>query len=138
VEKPPETGSPKTALQNGNQAVSSVIQQLGTLLEDHLRLGFLESRFEAEQAGKRLLILGICGLLSLTVFILIQVGMVDGLVHLGLPLWAACFVVGILFAGGVAALWTAAGKRDGAAGRPFQGSRDEWRRSWGWIQRRFF
>jgi len=75
-------------------------------------LGLLESQFEAEQAGKRLVVLSLCGLLSLTVFILFQIGMVDGMVHLGLPLWASCFIVGILFAGMVAALWMNAGRRD--------------------------
>jgi hypothetical protein len=108
------------------------------LVEDHLRLGFLEGRFEAEQAGKRLVVLALCALLSLTVFVLLQIGLVDGLVHLGLPLWGSCFIVGALFAGVIAGLWVRAGRRDTAAGQPFQGSREEWRRSWGWIQKRFF
>ena len=108
------------------------------MLESHLVLGLLETRQEAAQLKKRFLILSLCFVSVFTLVILLEVGLVHALTQLGLPLWAACFLLTTAQGAGTAYLFLKTGKRDESAGAPFQASREEYHRSLSWIQKRFF
>lgn len=105
------------------------------LVDEHLALLSLESRFEADQAAKRLTVLigaAACVLLSL---IGLQVGMILALARAGFSMDLLCAGLGVLWGIGGYLLYRYGALRDPRIGGPFEGSRQEFSRSLQWIRK---
>ena len=137
VETPPASAGP--AVTNGApRAPQSTFKQITTLLERHAQLGLLEGQYEIVQAGKRAAALAACAVLAVTLYVLLHVAILAGLVALGLPLWAAALILMFVYAVAIGVIYAKVGRRDAKAGAPFEASRAEWKRSAEWIRKRFF
>ena len=123
---------------NGNGIESSsVIQRIVTLLEDHIKLGALECRYESNQARRRIGAIILGAVFGLTAFVFLQIVAVHGLLHLGLPLWVVC-LFGTAFYGLLSVfIYRRWGRRNPRAGLPFQASGEELKRSLQWIRQTF-
>ncbi len=133
TETPPE--APPVPRQSLPRA--SLVSRILTLLKGHFELAKLEGRYEAAYVAKRMTAYALSAFLGLTVFILLQIAFIHGLMALKLPLGMACLVLATIYMVVIWVLVGRAGERIASAGRPFQGSRDEWRRSKDWIFKRF-
>ena len=114
---------------------TSLLKHIPGVLEEYFELFQLECRYESE-VGRRRLVAGACAALCLvTAFVFIQIALVDGLLHVGVPLYAAVL--------GLALVWSAIGfwifhqfgQRDVRVGEPFEGTRHELRRNLQWMQK---
>jgi uncharacterized membrane protein YqjE len=108
-----------------------------SLLDDHFELFGLEAEFEIQQLATRVAAFLIAGLLALAAFLLVQGVLVYLLIIVGLkPIWAllSVAVFNCLVA---AAVIRTMGIRPASAGRPFQGTREQARKSFQWIQNLF-
>src|SRR5436853_594203 len=74
---------------------------------------------------------------ALTGYVILQIAWVRGLMALGLPLGGATLVLSFVYLGVATYLGMQGGKRNPAAGSPFEGSRRELDRSKEWIRKRF-
>ena len=135
-DQPSETKT-QPPFSNGT-AAPSFIEQLVDLVQTHVELFFLESQFECIQFVRRAVPLLIAVFLATLAFVLIQISIIDGLIHWGLPLWGACLLIAGVYGVVAAGLILYVGRRDARAGKPFQGSVDEFKRSRTWIHKRFF
>jgi len=134
----PSAPSSQSETSNGEKPSVSPLKQIADLIDDHVELAMLEGEMEFDRFATRLVSYVVGGVFGITAYILLQVGIIHGLVRLGLPLWAACFILVAVY--GLVAILAIAGvrHRDPRLGIPFQGTREEWRRSKQWIQKRFF
>jgi hypothetical protein len=104
------------------------------LVVDHLELAELESRYEWEQGKKSLVAWFGIAICAWGVYALFLVALVDILTRLNLPLYAACFsliLFHLLVGFGIYQAW---GNRDPKVGLPFEGSRNEFKKTVQWIQ----
>jgi len=111
-----------------------VVRRVMGLLEDHIELGTLECRYESGQARRRICAVTFGAVFGLTAFVFLQVALIQGLLRVGLPLWALCLLTAVIYgvlAGFIYHRW---GRRDPAAGDPFQASGEEFKRNLQWIR----
>jgi Putative Actinobacterial Holin-X, holin superfamily III len=110
---------------------------LFSLLRDHLELVSLEWQYERQRAWRRFLIKGSGAIFLATSYIFIHVALIGALLRwgmsvgmIGLCLSLFYFVLGSLMLGFFK-------KHDAEAEKPFQGTREEVKRSFNWIEKYF-
>jgi hypothetical protein len=113
------------------------VSQAIRLAQGHWRLGLLESRYELVQGGRRVAAALAAVVAAATGYVILQIALVRGLMAVGLPLGAACLLLAAAYLGAAWGLVSLGARRNPAAGRPYQGSRDELQRSMAWIHQRF-
>ena len=107
------------------------------LLEDHLELGQLEYRYESEVGRRRLLVLAFAALCLLSSLVFVQMGLFHVMVNRGFSFYAICLMFAVFWAVVGICLYQYVGRRDVQAGKPFEGTGKELRRSIQWIQTHF-
>ena len=108
------------------------------LAKDHLQLASLEWEFERRKWWRRLLVRGGGATILASAYLFFHLALVVALHDYGLT-WVTIGVsVGFVYALVGSALFWGLGRREPAAGEPFEGSREELRRSYHWIERLFF
>lgn len=108
------------------------------LLDDHAKLALLEWRYENERFLKRACVIAAGVVLALTAYCFLQIAVVESLRNSG---WSLIHIsIGLAIVNGVLGglLISKLGHRDPRAGRPFQGTVEEWDKNLKWIQRFFF
>jgi len=106
-------------------------------MADHVDLLQLEVQYEAQEAKRRFLFLVVCGVCVFFAVVMAQCWLIYGLHRAGVSLH---WILGSLMA-----VWSGAGVyvyrrwalRESRAGEPFEGSRNEFKRSIQWIQGHF-
>ncbi len=116
----------------------SIRSRIPGLLEDHFELAQLECRYEYEAGRRRLGWIGLAVLCLSSAFALLQVTLIEGLRAAGLPLYAACLMLAVLWSVIGIGVYLRCTTRDPKAGEPFMGTRAEFKRSFQWIQTHFF
>ncbi len=121
--------------ENGAEKRTNIWKEVAGQLSDHVDLASLEMRYEAVQAGKKLIAAGIVFIFVLTGFIVMQVAIVGALMKTGLSLGLSAFLVSMVyFAVAFAAYWML-GRRNKHAGPPFIGTQRELHETLRWIQK---
>lgn len=116
----------------------TLFADLAGVVEDHVHLATLEAQYEIQQARRRMLLIGVAGILAMTAFLLGQVAIVDGLVALlKLPVWAVCLLLMVIYGAAAAFVIKNYTARDPKAGAPFSGTRREMIETLQWIQKLF-
>jgi hypothetical protein len=115
----------------------SAFREAAGLLEDHLSLAAVEAEYELALWRRRAIWIGLGVVACLAALVWLEVTAFWGLAAIGL---APVACSGILF--GFHALVAAiaiivAKRRDESAGQPFEGSKEQWRRTRVWIQELF-
>ena len=105
------------------------------LLEDHLDLGHLEWQYESEVGRRRLLVLALAALCLVSAFTFVQILLTLTLLHWGLSLYGACLFLATFWASVGVFMYRTYGRRDPRVPEPFEGTRQELRRSLQWIQK---
>ncbi len=108
------------------------------LVKDHLELALLEWGVEKQEGWRRLVRLGAGAILLFSSFVYFQLALIGWFLRRGFQWEGIGFILGVFyFASGVLVLWLF-GKRQEGLGPPFQGSLAELKRSFRWIEKRFF
>jgi len=113
----------------------SLRHEILSLLEDHLELGQLEYRYESAVGRRRLWVLALAVLCLVSAFVFIQIVLTMALRHWGFPLYAACLALAFVWATAGVLIYQKFGQRDPRVPGPFEGTRQELRRSLQWIQK---
>ena len=116
------------------QETPALLPQILNLIEDHIELAHLEYRYEKTQSWRQLGVGALTAFCALSAFLFIQVAAILGLVRAGVPLYAICLGLGVVYTVCGFIFYRRFGHRDPRAGEPFQGSREELTRSLQWIQ----
>jgi uncharacterized membrane protein YqjE len=121
--------------ENGTEERTNIWREVAGQISDHVDLASLELRFEAHQAGRKLLAAAIVLVLTLTGFIVLQVALVGAMMRVGLSLGASALILsGLYFLMALAVAWTL-GRRDKKVGPPFVGTQRELHETLRWIQK---
>ncbi len=108
------------------------------LLKDHLELVSLEWEFEKREGWRRLISLGVGAILIFSSFVYMQMALFGWFLQMGLRGQEISVIFGcIYFVSGIIVIWFF-GRRQNGLGPPFQGSLSEFKRSFNWIEKRFF
>jgi hypothetical protein len=115
----------------------SFMRNFLSLLDDHVELFGLEAQFEFQWLAIRVAAFFIAGLLALAAFVLVQGILVYLLIMAGLKvIWALLSVAAFNCLVAFIVIRTM-GVRPASAGQPFQGTREQARKSFQWIQNLF-
>ncbi len=117
-----------------NKTVPSLPNRLLDLVDDHIELAELETRYELKKGHKRLEALLAVGLGIAATFVLVLVSLLDALMRAGVPIYASGLILALLVGGASYAIYHHHGQRDAEAGEAFSGSRQELRRTLQWIR----
>jgi uncharacterized membrane protein YqjE len=108
------------------------------LLKDHLELASLEWGVEKKEGRRRLLILGAGTILITSSYVYFQIALIGWFLKMGFS-WASLgLMLGFLFLAVGLSVIRFFGKRQEGLGQPFQGSRNELKRSIRWIEKLLF
>lgn len=112
--------------------------EIARLLSRHIDLARLELQLEVQEAFRRCRLFLMAVLLFLVGFCFLQIAILMGLVHIGVPAWAASILLGLLYIVGAVFLVVRLSRRNPSLGRAFEGTQQELERSLEWISKRFF
>jgi uncharacterized membrane protein YqjE len=108
------------------------------LLKDHLELALLEWGYEKQEGRRRLLCLGVGGVLLFSSFLYLQLVLIGWFLRMGWGWGGIGSLLGAFyFASGMSVIWFF-GRRQKGLGPAFQGSISELKRSLKWIENHFF
>ena len=123
--------------ENGSENRTSIWREVTDQISDHVDLAALELHYETQQAGKRLLAVGIVLILVLTGFIVLQVAVIGWLMRAGLSLGIAALLLSFVYFALALGVYWALGRRDKRAGPPFLATQRELHETIQWIQKIF-
>jgi len=108
------------------------------LINDHLELLSLELGQEKQEGGRRLLILAGGAFLLFSSFFYLQLALIGLFLRMGWRWEGIGLIFGIFYLVSGLLVIFLFGKRQAGLGAPFQGSLSELKRSFHWIEKRFF
>jgi hypothetical protein len=107
------------------------------LLDDHAKLALLECRYEGERLLRRLCVIVVGGFFTFTAYVFMLIALVRALEKWGSSLGEISLGLAVVHGFVAVFLVSRMGRRDPRAGRPFEGTLEEWDHTLQWIQKFF-
>jgi len=107
------------------------------LVEDHARLASLEWRYEKTHILRKVCSIAAAALLTLTAYVLAQVALFWEVFRLWRSVVGVSLGLAAINAGSAALLVWGLFRKDPRAGKPFQGTTEEWKETTLWIRELF-